>query len=58
VMTAGSSGGPWLAGFDPATGTGIITSVSSFKYSTNDQILYGTPFGPVAQELYEAAESG
>jgi V8-like Glu-specific endopeptidase len=58
ALTAGSSGGPWLADFDSATGAGIIASVSSFKYSTNDQILYGAPFGTVAQELYEAAQSG
>jgi V8-like Glu-specific endopeptidase len=57
VMTEGSSGGPWLAGFSPATGTGTITSVSSFKYSTDSQILYGTPFGSVAQSLYMTAQN-
>ena len=55
AMTAGSSGGPWLDGFSPATGTGTITAVSSFKYSTNARILYGTPLGSVAQALYQAA---
>jgi V8-like Glu-specific endopeptidase len=54
-MTAGSSGGPWLDGFSPATGTGTITAVSSFKYSTNSKVLYGTPLGPAAQQLYAAA---
>ncbi len=57
AMTEGSSGGPWLAGFNPATGTGTITSVSSFKYSTDAQVLYGTPFGSVAQSLYTAAQN-
>jgi V8-like Glu-specific endopeptidase len=28
-MAGGSSGGPWLTGFDPATGTGTIYSVTS-----------------------------
>ncbi|HEY3955570.1 MAG TPA: serine protease [Streptosporangiaceae bacterium] len=56
AMTAGSSGGPWLDGFSPAAGTGTITGVSSFKYSTNSRILYGTPLGSVAQQLYQAAE--
>jgi V8-like Glu-specific endopeptidase len=55
-MTAGSSGGPWLDGFDWATGTGTITSVSSFKYSNNNQILYGPRLGSAAQSLYQAAE--
>jgi V8-like Glu-specific endopeptidase len=58
AMTEGSSGGPWLAGFGQTAGTGSIVSVSSFKYSTNDKILYGTPLGSVAQQLYQAAQAG
>lgn len=57
VLTAGSSGGPWLASFDPVTGTGTITAVSSFKYSNNNQLLYGAPLGTTAQSLYQAAET-
>jgi len=56
VMTAGSSGGPWLSGFDPVTGAGIITSVSSFKYSTDPSTLYGPPLGAAARALYEDAQ--
>ena len=55
-MTAGSSGGPWLDGFDWSTGTGTITSVSSFKYSNNNQILYGPRLTSAAQALYQSAE--
>jgi V8-like Glu-specific endopeptidase len=58
AMTAGSSGGPWLSGFSPAAGTGIIASVSSFKYSNDSQILYGPPLGATAQALYQAAARG
>jgi V8-like Glu-specific endopeptidase len=58
AMTAGSSGGPWLSGFNQAAGTGIIASVSSFKYSTNSQILYGPALGSAAEALYQAAERG
>jgi V8-like Glu-specific endopeptidase len=57
ALTAGTSGGPWLSGFNPAAGTGVITSVSSFKYSTSAQILYGTPLGSTARSLYESAQS-
>ena len=31
-MTGGSSGGPWLAGFNESTGTGTQISVNSFGY--------------------------
>jgi V8-like Glu-specific endopeptidase len=57
-MTEGDSGGPWLSGFDPATGTGTITSVSSFKYNTDNQSLYGAEFGSAAQSLYNEAQHG
>jgi V8-like Glu-specific endopeptidase len=52
-MTAGDSGGPWLTGYSPATGT--VVGVSAFKYSDNDQVLYGVLFGRTARELYREA---
>ncbi|GAA4231132.1 V8-like Glu-specific endopeptidase [Streptosporangium album] len=55
-MTAGSSGGPWLTGFDTATGRGAITSVSSFKYSDDRNTMYGPYFGTTVKELYTTAE--
>jgi Trypsin len=57
-MTEGDSGGPWLAGFNPATGTGTITSVSSFKYSSDGKSLYGAEFGSAAESLYNQAQRG
>lgn len=54
-MTAGDSGGPWLSGFDPSTRTGTVFGVSAFKYSDNDQVLYGTTFGAAAHKLYDEA---
>jgi len=54
-MTAGDSGGPWLTGFQSASGTGTVVGVSAFKYSDNDQVLYGTVFGGAAQDLYQEA---
>lgn len=55
-LTAGASGGPWLTGFDRATGLGTVTSVSSFKYSNDRGTMYGPYFGDAAKELFEAAE--
>ena len=55
-MTEGASGGPWLSGFDASSGSGTITSVSSFKYSDGSPVLYGPPLGPEAAVLYRQAE--
>ncbi|MER7205427.1 hypothetical protein [Streptosporangium sp. NPDC000239] len=55
-MTAGSSGGPWLSGFDPVTGHGTVTSVSSFKYSDDRGTMYGPYFGETARRLYAVAQ--
>ncbi|MGW5490324.1 trypsin-like serine peptidase, partial [Streptosporangium sandarakinum] len=55
-MTAGSSGGPWLTGFDAVTGRGTITSVSSFKYSDDHGTMYGPYFGSTIRDLHTVAE--
>ncbi|SDG13605.1 V8-like Glu-specific endopeptidase [Sinosporangium album] len=55
-MTAGSSGGPWLSGFDAQSGRGTITSVSSFKYSDDQKTMYGPYFGESAKQLFTTAE--
>ncbi|WP_228011141.1 trypsin-like serine peptidase [Nonomuraea phyllanthi] len=55
-MTAGSSGGPWMTGFDPATGKGTITSLSSFKYSDDQGTMYGPYLGDAAKALFASAE--
>lgn len=55
-LTAGASGGPWLSGFDPATGRGRLTSVSSFKYSNDHRTMYGPYFGAAARDLFRAAQ--
>jgi hypothetical protein len=57
AMTEGGSGGPWLSDFDPRTGLGVITGVTTFRYSGQDRILYSADLGPVAQALYERASS-
>jgi V8-like Glu-specific endopeptidase len=57
-MTQGSSGGPWLAGFDTTRGTGTITSVSSFKYADDAGTMYGPYFGRAVRTLYDRAQRG
>lgn len=57
AMTAGDSGGPWLAGFDPRTGTGTVVAVTAFKYGGDMSVLYGTALGPAARELYQEASA-
>jgi V8-like Glu-specific endopeptidase len=55
TMTAGDSGGPWLAGFSPRAGTGAVTAVTAYKLSGNPRTLYGTVLGPSARALYLSA---
>jgi hypothetical protein len=57
-MTQGSSGGPWLTDFDPATGAGTFTSVSSFKYADDSGTMYGPYFGDAVRSLYDKAQRG
>jgi V8-like Glu-specific endopeptidase len=57
AMTAGDSGGPWLAGFSPQTGAGTITAVTAYKLSGDLRTLYGTVLGPTAHGLYLRASA-
>ncbi|WP_436886633.1 trypsin-like serine peptidase [Nocardiopsis dassonvillei] len=54
-MTQGSSGGPWLTGFDTETGAGTVSSVVSFKYADDRRTQYGPRFGTQARKLYDHA---
>jgi V8-like Glu-specific endopeptidase len=54
-MTAGDSGGPWLAGFTPRAGSGTVDAVSTYKLSSNMRVLYGAVLGPQARALYQQA---
>ncbi len=55
-MTEGASGGPWLTGFNPRTGTGTVTSVSSFGYSDDPNVMWGPYFGNTAKTVYDRAQ--
>lgn len=54
-MTEGASGGPWLSGFHRAAGTGTIVSVTSFKYSDDEAVMYGPYLGAQARDVYHRA---
>ncbi len=54
-MTAGDSGGPWLAGFGPRSGNGTVVAVTTYKISSDLALLYGAVLGPPARALYEQA---
>jgi hypothetical protein len=58
TMTEGGSGGPWLSDFDPRTGLGVITGVTTFRYSGENLTLYSADLGTVAKALYDQASSG
>lgn len=55
-MNDGASGGPWLSRFDTGSGTGVVTSVTSFKYTGDQATMYGTYFGSEAWRVYEQAQ--
>jgi V8-like Glu-specific endopeptidase len=57
-MTGGASGGPWFTEFDEASGTGLQSSVNSFKYNFMSNAMFGPYFGKDAQKLYERAQAG
>lgn len=54
-MTGGSSGGPWLSGFNTTTGdSGTIQSLNSYGYS-GQSFMYGPIFNSSTTATYNAA---
>ncbi|MFJ6084855.1 trypsin-like serine peptidase [Streptomyces sp. NPDC092369] len=56
-LTGGSSGGPWLAGFDATTGKGILVSVNSGLDSLTPTEMQGEVFGSLAKKVYDRAQN-
>ncbi|MFL5681497.1 MAG: trypsin-like serine peptidase [Chloroflexota bacterium] len=54
-MTGGSSGGPWLSGFDAATGSGTLSSLNSYGYS-GIRSMYGPKFNTDTSAVFNAAD--
>ncbi|WP_017627131.1 trypsin-like serine peptidase [Nocardiopsis chromatogenes] len=55
-MTEGSSGGPWFAGFDSASGRGTVVSVVSFKYASDADTQYGPVLGASERRVFNEAQ--
>jgi hypothetical protein len=55
-LTGGCSGGPWFQNFDESTGVGTQTSVNSFGYTSQPNVLYGPYFGSVIQNAHDQVQ--
>jgi V8-like Glu-specific endopeptidase len=56
-MGGGASGGPWLAHFDGARGTGTVTGVTSYgNDATGDTAIAAEYLGPLARQVYDRAQ--
>jgi V8-like Glu-specific endopeptidase len=54
-MTGGSSGGPWLAGFDTSTYLGSASSLNSYKYGNDSTKMYGPKFDARTTAVFNSA---
>jgi hypothetical protein len=58
AMTGGSSGGPWLTGFNETTGnTGTLSSLNSYGYS-GVRNMYGPKFNDNTADVLNVADNG
>ena len=58
TLSAGASGGPWLVGFSPQTGSGVVYSVTSFTYQGMRGVVWGPYLGHTAAATFAQAQSG
>ena len=58
TMTGGASGGPWYNGYTSGNSVGAVSSVNSYKYTSDKNSMYGPKFNTLTNELYTAAMSG
>lgn len=56
-MTGGASGGPWMSAFSTTTNSGALSSVNSYKYSTDTSKMYGPKFDSRTRATLNAALS-
>jgi hypothetical protein len=53
-MTGGSSGGPWLAGFNTSTNDGSASSLNSYGYKGVTK-MYGPKFNAKTMAVFNSA---
>jgi hypothetical protein len=58
TLTGGASGGPWYNGYTSGNSIGVVSSVNSYKYSSDKNSMYGPKFVSLTNELYSAAKTG
>ncbi|AXG82588.1 peptidase [Streptomyces paludis] len=56
-LTGGSSGGPWFADFDTATGKGVLVSVNASLDSLTPTKMYGEVLKATAKKVYDRAQN-
>lgn len=56
TLNGGSSGGPWISGFNPLTGTGTVFSVNSYSYA-GQKFTHGPILGGTAQKMLVAVQT-
>ena len=54
-LTGGSSGGPWLSGFNTSTYVGKLSSVNSYKYDRDKNKMYGPKFNSKTRDSFNLA---
>jgi hypothetical protein len=54
-MTGGASGGPWMSAFSTSNNSGALSSVNSYKYSTDSSKMYGPMFDSQTRSTFNWA---
>ena len=57
AMTSGSSGGPWMTGFNASSGVGTVVAVTSFRPDGQTRQLAAIPLGAFAEQLHRSADT-
>ena len=56
-MTGGASGGPWMNNFNTSNGSGVLSSLNSYKYSSDKNSMYGPMFNSNTLAAFNLAMS-
>ena len=57
-LTGGASGGPWYSGYVNGNKVGLVSSLNSYKYTTDKNSMYGPQFSNLTDLLFDAAKIG